>query len=71
MGKGSGSTGFFQRLLARPVPAIEDDAADFGTCFGLELSLAPAREEPAPAPAADKANAGWIHRLARRDRHGG
>ncbi len=70
MGKASASTGFFQRLLTRPVPAIETDAADYGTCFGLELSLAPAAEESAPSPAAGPAPSGWIHRLARRDRTG-
>lgn len=70
MGKASASTGFFQRLLARPVPTIETDAADYGTCFGLELSLTPAPEEGTPSLAAGAEPSGWIHRLARRDRSG-
>ncbi len=67
MGKAAGSPGFFQRLLARPAPAVEDDAADFGTCFGLELSLAPVQDPPAPVPERGEPGAGWIRRLSRRD----
>ena len=38
---------FWQHVLARPA-AAEHDAADMGTCFGLEMSLG----EPAPPCAA-------------------
>ena len=71
MAKATASGGFFQRLLARPAPSAEDDAADFGTCFGLELSLTPAQNPPAPAAGPGDAGAGWIHRLSRRERKAG
>lgn len=49
------------------------DPADLGTCFGLELSLAP---EPAPAQPEDKTSrpvsragwTGWMQRLAAKRR---
>lgn len=41
---------FWQHVLAPP-PAAEHDAADMGTCFGLEMSLG----EPAPPCAATTA----------------
>ena len=70
MSKATGSTGFFQRMLARPVPVIDADAADFGTCYGLEMSLAPLEEPPTPMPASAPGAGGWMRRLAQRTRAG-
>ena len=46
-------------------PAAEVDAADFGTAFGLDLSLSPIEHEP-PPPAAPPPGRqpGWMRRLA-------
>ncbi len=61
--------------------ADEDDAADMGTAFGLDLSIASEFPLPAEAPAAAPPDAapvdaapapargGWIRRLALRARH--
>jgi hypothetical protein len=70
MVKATGSTGFFQRMLARPVPVVDADAADFGTCYGLELSLAPLEEAPLPLPSAAPGAGGWMRRFALRTRVG-
>lgn len=64
MSKPARSPGLIQRWFARPLPTA-DDAADFGTCYGLDLSLTP---PPAPAPAAERPRAGWMRRLGRRGR---
>lgn len=68
MSKPARTNGLFHRWLARPEPAA-DDAADFGTCYGLDLSLTP---PPAPAPAteAPRARGGWTRRLRLRGRVG-
>ncbi len=68
MSKPARTNGLLQRWLARPEPAV-DDAADFGTCYGLDLSLAP---PPAPAPAAKapRSSGGWARRLLLRGRVG-
>lgn len=51
--------------VVEPAP-VQDDPADMGTAFGLDLSMAPAAESPAETPAADEP--GWMQRLARRKR---
>jgi len=52
----------FQRILARPT-AVEADAADLGTCFGLECSLAHAEPEPAAEVAPPSRRPRWFRRL--------
>lgn len=57
--------GLFARLRAKPAPAAFD-AADMGTCFGLEISLDQPDEVPVlPAPAPVR-RAGWVQRLGSR-----
>jgi hypothetical protein len=53
----------FQRMLSRPAPA-EPDAADLGTCFGLELSLDPGYADPADTPRSPLPE--WVQRLGTR-----
>ncbi len=44
-----------------------DDAADFGTAFGLDLSLSEMGDDATTArPAATARSPGWIRRWARR-----
>lgn len=45
----------------------QDDPADFGTCFGLELSLL-AEAEKAKAKAAPSRRMGWMQRLTSKRR---
>lgn len=66
MDKPTRSSGLFQRWRARPEPAVAD-AADFGTCFGLDLSLTPT-PLPAPPAAALRPRTGWAQRLRLRTR---
>ena len=48
--------------FARPAPSV--DPADYGTAFGLEMSL---EDEAAAAPPAPvERRPGWVRRLARR-----
>lgn len=47
--------------------AAQDDPADFGTCFGLELSLL-AEAEQAKAAAAPARRMGWMQRFASKRR---
>ncbi len=61
MHKTSDSPGLFRRLVRRPVP-LEPDAADMGTCFGLELSFDAPATVPAPPAAASRLPA-WLPRL--------
>ena len=42
---------------------VQDDPADLGTAFGLDLSLNELVHEPVPAPAQ---RPGWMRRLASR-----
>jgi len=66
MSPASRAPGLFQRLLARPAPTF-DDAADLGTCFGLEVSLD--QQDEAPQPAAEPPrSASWVRRLTSRGR---
>lgn len=48
-----------------PEAAVEVDAADLGTAFGLDLSLAELRHEPPPTVRAAR-QPGWVQRLASR-----
>lgn len=57
---------WFSGWRSAPRPA-EEDPADYGTAFGLDLSLHDLRAEPAP-PVVAKAQAGWVRRLAARRR---
>ena len=59
-------TGIFQRLWSRPEPTA-DDAADYGTCFGLELSLGAV---PTTADAPQPWQLRWVRSLASRRRPG-
>ena len=51
-------------------PAPEDDPADLGTAFGLDLSLSELGDEgPPPAPPARlQVKAGWMQRMTPRRR---
>ena len=65
MSKPNRTGGLIQRWFARPEPS-SDDAADYGTCMGLDLSLAP---PPAPpAVLAERPRTGWTRRLRLRAR---
>jgi len=48
-----------------PTPA-QNDPADLGTAFGLDLSLQDPAELPPPHPAASRHLAGWVRRLTAR-----
>jgi hypothetical protein len=50
------------RLARQPVSV---DAADYGTAFGLDMSLDDDPPEAPPAPAVDR-RPGWVRRLSRR-----
>ena len=54
-------TGLFNRLWSRPEPTA-DDAADYGTCFGLELSLGAVM--PTTADARQPWQPRWAQRIA-------
>ena len=45
-------------------PAAEVDAADYGTAFGLDLSLSPIEFEQSPAAPPPGRQPGWMWRLA-------
>ena len=45
-------------------PAAEVDAADFGTAFGLDLSMSPIEHEQPPAAPPPGRQPGWVRRLA-------
>jgi hypothetical protein len=62
------SPGLFRRWLARPAEAPQD-AADLGTCIGLELSLDQPPEPPGAPPSPP--GYGWIQRLRARSRPAG
>jgi hypothetical protein len=47
------------------VPAAQDDPADLGTAYGLDLSLSELMAEPRP-PIAVERRTGWVRRLAPR-----
>jgi hypothetical protein len=57
---------WFSGWRSAPRPA-EEDPADYGTAFGLDLSLHDVRTDPA-APVVAKAQTGWVQRLAARRR---
>lgn len=69
MDKPARTSGLLHRWLGRPTPAATTDAADLGTCFGLDLSLTPT-PLPAPPPRALQARTGWTGRLRLRTRIG-
>ena len=64
MDKSNKTGGLFQRMRSRPAPTAAD-AADLGTCIGLEYSLCEAAEAPGPAPEAAR-RPGWIERFTNR-----
>jgi hypothetical protein len=66
MSKTDNNSRWFGAWRDTPRTAPDDDAADMGTAFGLEMSL-----EPQAAPSLDAATdadarTGWIQRLANR-----
>lgn len=56
---------WFLAWRARP-PAADMDAADFGTAFGLELSMLPIEHDAPPVAKAVGRRPGWVRRLAAR-----
>ena len=68
MSHASKSPSLFRRWLARPVQD-EQDAADLGTCIGLEVSL-DQPPEPPETPSGPKGQ-GWMQRLRTRSRPAG
>jgi hypothetical protein len=64
MSKTDNSGRWFGAWRDTPRAVPDDDAADMGTAFGLEMSLEP-QALPAPDVDAD-ARPGWIQRLANR-----
>jgi hypothetical protein len=61
------SASFLARWMRARPSAVQDDPADYGTAFGLDLSMAegiPHPVEPLPAHAA-KAGDGWLARWRR------
>jgi len=48
--------------------APEDDPADLGTAFGLDLSLSELGDELPPPPPPMQGKAGWMQRLTLRRR---
>jgi hypothetical protein len=63
MNKAAPSNRWFGSWRASERP-VQDDPADLGTAFGLDLSLNELIHEPVPAPVARRA--GWVQRLAAR-----
>jgi hypothetical protein len=41
----------------------QDDPADLGTAFGLDLSMSEQADPPAPATAPADARSGWMQRM--------
>lgn len=66
MNKPASPRRWFQGWRPAPRPA-EDDPADYGTAFGLDLSL-PAESPVAVTPAAKRP--GWVQRMAERRKSG-
>lgn len=61
MENGERARGLFQRMLGRSAPA-DDDAADYGTCIGLEYALD--QRDAAPTAADAEPRRGWLQRLS-------
>lgn len=64
MNKPAKSLRWYQAWRHGDAPA-KPDPADFGTCFGLEISLA---ADPAPAKAVPARRLGWMQRFAAKRR---
>ena len=45
-------------------PDADMDAADYGTAFGLDLSMSPVDFEPPPSTPPAGRQPGWVRRLA-------
>ena len=65
MTKAVNSRRWFAAWRSAERPA-QDDPADLGTAFGLDLSLNEMQHEPAPA----ERRPGWVRRLAARRKPG-
>jgi hypothetical protein len=66
MNKAAPAHRWFAAWRAAPRP-VQDDPADLGTAFGLDMSLNELiHEPPMPPPAARRA--GWMQRLAGRSK---
>ena len=53
------------RIVARPP---QQDPADLGTAFGLDLSMSEEAHEPQPAPPPPLVKSGWMRRMTTRHR---
>ena len=53
------------RAIARPP---QDDPADLGTAFGLDLSLSELAEDPPPPRTPLEGRAGWMQRMVSKRR---
>lgn len=47
-------------------PAVDMDAADYGTAFGLDLSMMPVEHDAPPPAAPASRQLGWVRRLSAR-----
>ena len=54
---------WFSGWRASAAPTADDDPADLGTAFGLDLSLNELHDLPAPTAPVER-RAGWMRRLA-------
>ena len=54
--------GHWRAVERRP----QDDPADFGTAFGLDLSLGECADEPAPPRRPMDGKTGWMQRIVAR-----
>jgi hypothetical protein len=52
-------------------PSSQDDPADLGTAFGLDMSLSELAEDAPAAPAPMDGQGGWLQRVAARRRPAG
>lgn len=65
MAQASTAHRWMQRLRHR-VPASQPDFADYGTAYGLDLSMQPDAVAPTPARHAGARQPSWWHRLTGR-----
>jgi hypothetical protein len=56
----------FRFLRSRSKTSAQDDAADMGTAWGLDMSFDPPPEAAAPVPPLPAMHRGWLRRLAAR-----
>ena len=56
----------FRFLRSRSKASAQDDAADMGTAWGLDMSFDPPPEAAAAVPPLPAMQRGWLRRLAAR-----